>query len=123
MTYKDRKNYLLYTSVAFLVGAALYGILSLLMVLSPATELSSFTKILYFAAGTLLGGYLIGSILSGIFMFSSFIKKQSKKFKIFAIIFFFITIQLIFFVGFFATLPYYIYNLIHVRQRRIIVEK
>ncbi|MGG5372280.1 hypothetical protein [Enterococcus sp. AZ196] len=123
MTYNERKNYLLYTSIAFVVGAFLYSILAIFMVLDPSIEQSSFSKVLYFIASILFGGYLIGSALSGILLFITFIKKQSKKTKILAIVFFMFTIQAIIIFGFFATLPYYVYNLFIVRRRRYIIEK
>ncbi|MBO0453928.1 hypothetical protein [Candidatus Enterococcus murrayae] len=123
MTYNERKNYLLYTSIAFVVGAFLYSILAIFMVLDPSIEQSSFSKVLYFIASILFGGYLIGSALSGILLFITFIKKQSKKTKILAIVFFMFTIQAIIIFGFFATLPYYVYNLFVVLRRRYIIEK
>lgn len=123
MTYNERKNYLLYTSIAFVVGAFLYSILAIFMVITPSAEFSSFTKALYFISSILIGGYLICSILSGILIFISFIKKQTKKTKILMIVFFMFTIQAIIFSGFFATLPYYVYNLHIVRKRRYIIEK
>lgn len=76
MTYNERKNYLLYTSIAFIVGAFLYSILAIFMVITPSAEFSSFTKAFYFISSILIGGYLICSILSGILIFISFIKKQ-----------------------------------------------
>ena len=93
------------------------------MVITPSAEFSSFTKAFYFISSVLIGGYLICSILSGILIFISFIKKQTKKTKILMIVFFMFTIQAIVFSGFFATLPYYVYNLHIVKKRRYIIEK
>lgn len=122
MAYKDRKNYLFYTSTAFLIGAIIYGALFFLVV-SSFTDLSVLTKIFYLIGGSLAGGYLVCSILSGILLFKSFISKQSKKVKFFSIIFFLITIQIVIILGFFTTLPYFVHNVIQVRNRRYIVKR
>ncbi|MGY0354349.1 hypothetical protein ACWY2R_07645 [Enterococcus avium] len=122
MAYKDRKNYLFYTSTAFLMGAVIYGVLFFLVV-SSFNDLSMLAKIFYLIGGSLAGGYLVCSILSGILLFKSFISKQSKKVKFFSIIFFLITIQIVIILGFFTTLPYFVHNVIQVRNRRYIVKR
>ena len=122
MIYEDRKNYLIYTSAAFSIGAIIYGVLSFLII-SSFTELPILTKIFYLTGGSLAGGYLVCSILSGILLFKSFISNQSKKVKLFSIVFFPITIQIVIILGLFTTVPYFVHNVIQVRKRRFIVKK
>ncbi|MGM0240925.1 hypothetical protein [Enterococcus sp. AZ103] len=123
MNYKERKDYLFYVSIAFLVGSFLYGCLAFFPFVDSSLDLPMKTKIINFILSTLLGGYLICSILSGILQFIRFIKKQSRLVKILSIVFFLITILIIIAVGFFSTLPYYIYNIWQVKKRKILIEK
>lgn len=123
MTYKERKDYLLYTMIAFLVGAVLYCFMAVILVLDQKLELSTLEKIGTATLMTIFGGYFICSIISGIILFSRFIRKQSKKIKILAVILFFIPVAIVFYFGVLSTLPYFIYNLVQVRKRSLIVEK
>ncbi|MGH1846817.1 hypothetical protein ABE869_08390 [Enterococcus gilvus] len=123
MTYGEKKNYLLYVTVAFATGAFLYGGLTALALHEPSFEWSSAQRIGYFVAGIFVGGYLISSFLSGILLAIPKFRKLSKRMKILSIVFFMISLQIIFWVGIFVTLPYYIHCLMEVRRRRIVVEK
>lgn len=106
MTYKERKNYLLYVSVAFLVGAVIYGSLALFGINYDPVGFVQQNKFTLFLFSILGGGYLISSVLSGILLFTRFIKNQAQLIKILAIVFFFIRFYIIVLVGCFATIPY-----------------
>lgn len=126
MTYKERKNYLFYVSIAFLVGAVFYACLAylgLFLFNDSSLDLPIKTRIINFVLATFVGGYLICSILSGILQFIKFISNQTRLIKVLAIVFFFLIFQIIVLYGFFSTLPYFIYNIFQVKNRRVQIDK
>lgn len=108
MTDKAKKNYLIYTSVAFLAGANIYN---LLVLFSHDWSISNFLEAIF------LGGYLIVTIVAGIILFANVIKRMPLAVKILSIVFFFITYFIVVLMGFFGGLPYYIYCVVSLSRR------
>ena len=65
------------------------------------------------------GGGLIGGLISGIFLFSNFVKRQKLFIKIIICIFFPITFMFICLIGILSFIPYEIYNLIAMKKYQV----
>lgn len=122
MTYNAQKKYLLYVSIAFVVGAFFYLFLAILLEGESFVPTYVSSRWGSFIEMICIGGYLISSILSGALLTITFLKKLSKKFKVLANIFIILAFVLVFFTGFFLTVPYYIYCLVGVYDKRRIDE-
>lgn len=111
MTRAQRWTYAAVTFTMFLVGDLLYGSIVLL---SPATI--PFHRLLGTTFAGLMGGYLLASILSGILLFTTFMRRLSLVWKIIATALFPITCIVIVYGGFFSCLPYGIYNFVRLME-------
>jgi fluoride ion exporter CrcB/FEX len=107
-----RKEYFAVTLAIFLTGFFAYG----LIVLFAAEELISGNKILDVLMFGVLGGYLLGSILSGFYLLTRFLGNKSLRFKVLCAVFFAITITITMWVGVFGFIPYGIYNLVRMKS-------
>lgn len=125
MTYIERKKYLIFVSTAFVTGFVLYGFIGLFLFFDKdiSQQQTLLQRILTVIGIGVLGGYLISAILSGILLFSNYIREKSTRFKVLAIVLFMLTVQLIALAGFFLNLPVYFSNLVNVLKRRQIIEK
>ena len=69
-------------------------------------------------AGSLLMGYVLTGLLSGIMLAAGFFAKRSRLFKIAAAALWFVTMLAVFAAGEFLLIPYQIYNLIQILRGR-----
>lgn len=104
----QRKQYLLYSSVAFGVGFVIYGLLALAGRDALDYPFNPFVGFLLYG---FLGGLLIGGLLSGILLFARIIKMEEQVIKVLAIILFPITFCVIALGGIISFIPYWIFNL------------
>ena len=109
-----RREYLLYTLIAFSIGFIIYGMLA---VIARNQINYPFSPIIGFFLYGFQGGILIGGFLSGILLFTSFIKTKKQLIKILSIILFPITFIVIVQVGIISFIPYWIYNLIQLNKK------
>lgn len=113
MDINKRKEYFILTTVVWGVGFLLYGIMAIMGRETLKLSLNVFQILLLYGIG---GGMLTGGLVSGIILFSHFIKKRKLSFKIIACIFFPLTFMIICEVGVVSFLPYAIYNLIIIKR-------
>ena len=111
-----RKNYLLYTSIAFSIGSIIYGILGFI-----AHDFLDypFNPTIGFLLYGFMGGLLIGGLLSGILLFTRIIKTQRQTLKILSIALFPITFFVIALGGIITFVPYWVYNLFQLRKEKV----
>ncbi|MGY3777978.1 hypothetical protein [Isobaculum melis] len=123
MTYRERKDYVFYASMALIPGVFLFGLMPLIaMLMTPAFEgpfKSVPIDVLFFA---ILGACMTLSMISGFLLFTRFISSKSKTFKALNIVFFFIIPFFTYYFFFLISVPYYIYSLVKIRDRRYLKE-
>lgn len=119
MELEKRKEYLIFTIIFWLIGFVIFGGIA-----SANKELLDipWNTILIMLVYGLGGGLLLGGLVSGIILFSSFFKRQKLLFKIILCIFFPITFMLICLVGIFSFIPYEIFNFICIKKNRMVRE-
>lgn len=109
---KQKQNFILYTSIAFLTGAVLYFILPYFSLLLPVTNVEPFHDtplfILYRIFG---GGYLVMILISAILLAVAIYPKLSKTIKVLSIILFMVTYVIFMMAAIIMTIPLYIYCL------------
>ena len=104
----NRREYTIIISSAFIMGFIIYGIMATVTKEELNVPLPHFV---FFLKSGLMGGLLIGGIISGILLFTSFLKKKSTGFKVLCVVFFPLTFACICYVGILGGIPYYIYNI------------
>ena len=152
MSVKERKRYNLIVLVLFITGFVLFGGMSLLLwvpkdmsfhyevlleqgIYEDIESIPGFTdsfpfehlptpirQIAFLIIVGLMGGWMIASVFGGFWLGLRFIMRQSKTFVILACVFFMITWVVMMYVGFFATIPYAIYNAVKIRKDRVAPE-
>lgn len=113
MDFKKRKEYLILTIVSFGMGFVIFGGLIVANKELLGITLHIFVALLIYGLG---GGLLIGGLISGIFLFSNFIKNQKLFFKVVMCVLFPITFMIICLVGILSFIPYEIYNLFVIKN-------
>lgn len=104
-----RKEYLILTLSSFGVGFLIFGILA---ACSKKYLEIPFNDFLAFLIYGLLGGLLIGGLISGIMLFTNIIKRQKLFIKILACVLFPITLMAISYGGILSFIPYGLYNFV-----------
>ncbi|MEG0328654.1 MAG: hypothetical protein RR565_04615 [Erysipelothrix sp.] len=112
---EQRRKYLILTSILFIVGFILYGILGIISIQYDFEFMNINNPILKALVIALVGGYFLSSIMSGIIVVSRFISKRTFNQKILLAIFFFVPIYMVL-MGAFYSIPYGIYNFIQYRK-------
>ncbi len=100
---EKRYEYFVLTSISFLVGVLLYGIIELAV---PFANNNSVLTVILIAFG---GGYLFFSIFSGIFFTVRWLSGMSFRGKIIMTVFFVVPVWTVI-AGVFYSIPYGIYN-------------
>lgn len=113
MDLKKRKEYLILTIVSFGMGFVIFGGLIVANKELLGITLHIFVALLIYGLG---GGLLIGGLISGIFLFSNFIKNQKLFFKVVMCVLFPITFMIVCLVGILSFIPYEIYNLFVIKN-------
>lgn len=123
MSYRERKEYIFYTSIALIPGLVLFGIIPLVVMIGANDFTGPFNNLILnaftFAFG---GGYLTLSLVSGFLLITRFYATRTKTFKVLSILFFLFIPFFIYYFFFLISAPYYIYSLIKVHDRRFIRE-
>lgn len=113
MNFKKRKEYFVLTILCFGIGFILFGMMAVSNKELLGITFNACLTLLIYGFG---GGMLVGGLLSGIILFSNFIKSKKIFFKIIICIFFPITLTLICYIGILSFLPYEIYNFIVMKK-------
>lgn len=111
---KKRRKYIIFGVASFLSGGICYGIIGAIT-FSKAQIVQINNPCLYVLFTFLLGGYLIFSITCGIIVTADWISKKSMRQKIIFSIFWIIPIYSVL-LGVFYSVPYFIYNIIKLKQ-------
>lgn len=125
MTLIERKRYVIIVSVAFLIGCVMFSVLMSFGYVSfknPGVEISLYRMVMNTIQTGMLGGYCLGSLVSGGVWFIYFIKRKPMWFKIFAIVLFFMFIKKILLVSFLLASLVYLYNLLRVLKKQLVDE-
>lgn len=113
MDLKKRKEFLILTIVSLGIGFLMFGSIAACNKELLKIPLNTFLIVLLYGFG---GGILVGGLISGIILFSNFIKGKKIIFKIIICILFPITFMLICYIGILSFLPYEIYNFVIIRK-------
>jgi len=113
MNLKKKKEYLILTMVSFGIGFIIFGTIAACNKELLEIPWNPFFIVLLYGFG---GGILVGGLISGIILFSNFIKNKKLFFKIILCILFPITFILICYIGILSFLPYEIYNFVVIRK-------
>lgn len=114
---KSRYEFFVLTSVFFLTGAVLYGIVGISSGTSGEGLWNIQNPILCCLVAALAGGYFFFSILSGILFTVRWLSEKTLKAKVILTVFFFVPVWLAM-AGIFYSLPYGIYNYIQYRKMK-----
>ena len=112
---KSRYEFFVLTSVIFLTGAVLYGIVGISSGMSDEGIWNIQNPILCCLVAALAGGYFFFSILSGILFTVRWLSEKTFKTKVILTVFFVAPVWLAM-AGIFYSLPYGIYNYIQYRK-------
>ncbi len=113
MEMEKRKKYALFTSVFWVVGFLIYGEMA-----AANRELLHIpwnTATVFLIYG-LVGGLLLGGLVSGILFFTRLFQRQKTVTKILLCICFPITFMLSCLIGILSLIPYGIYNIIMIKK-------
>lgn len=113
MNLKKKKEYLILTMVSFGIGFIIFGTIAACNRELLGIQWNPFLTVLLYGFG---GGILVGGLISGIILFSNFIKDKNLFLKIILCILFPITFILICYIGILSFLPYEIYNFVVIRK-------
>lgn len=113
---KKRRQNIIFAVVSFLSGGVCYGFIGAIT-FSKAQIVQINSPYLYVLFTFLLGGYIIFSITYGIIVTVNWISKRSMFQKILFAIFWIIPIYSVL-LGVFYSIPYFIYNIIKLKQIR-----
>lgn len=110
MERQKRKEHLIIIGVMYVVGAVLFGALAYCS--QDELGLPSGYWIFY----AILGGWLIAGLITGIFMFSGWIKKRGIGVKVLLCVVFPFTFAGICYAGILGGIPYIIYNIVKCKK-------
>lgn len=113
MDFQKRKEYFVLTIVCFGMGFIIFGMMAVSNKELLGITFNTCLVLLLYGFG---GGVLVGGLISGIILFSNFVKNKKLFFKIIICILFPLTLILICYVGILSFLPYEIYNFIVMKK-------
>jgi len=127
MTIQERKRYNLVIFILFAAGFVLFGGMSLLFWIVPHPTSGFYDvpfqslpmpirPVLAFLVFGLMGGFMISSQVGGYWLGGRYVAKQGKPLIIAACVLFPFTWIVFTYVGFFLTIPFFIYNVVKIKR-------